>query len=164
GFYARSPSERAVRIIERLLDLGARRLADMDAAGIDKAILALTSPGAQALHDIEEAKRIARNANDHLAARCAAHPTRFIGMTTVAPQDPAWSAAEIRRGARELGFKGVQINSHTHGHYLDEPKFDPIFRALADTGQPLYIHPCSPPDNMIEPLLQAGLDGAIFGF
>jgi len=34
GFYAQSPSERAVGVIGRLLDLGARRLADMDAAGI----------------------------------------------------------------------------------------------------------------------------------
>ena len=85
-------------------------------------------------------------------------------MTTVAPQDPDWSAREIVRGARQLGFKGVQINSHTQGEYLDDPKFDPIFRALADTGQPLYIHPQSPPDAMIGPMLEAGLDGAIFGF
>jgi 2,3-dihydroxybenzoate decarboxylase len=68
------------------------------------------------------------------------------------------------RGARELNFKGVQINSHTQGEYLDHPKFDPIFRALADTGQPLYIHPSSPPDAMIGPMLESGLDGAIFGF
>ena len=85
-------------------------------------------------------------------------------MTTVAPQDPEWSAREIVRGARELGFKGVQINSHTQGQYLDHAKFDPIFRALAETGQPLYIHPSSPPDSMITPMLEAGLDGAIFGF
>jgi 5-carboxyvanillate decarboxylase len=94
----------------------------------------------------------------------AAHPDRYVGMATVAPQDPDWSAGEIMRGARQLGFKGVQINSHTQGEYLDHPKFDPIFRALAATGQPLYIHPSSPPDSMIGPMLDAGLDGAIFGF
>jgi hypothetical protein len=65
--------------------------------------------------DLAEAKGIATRANDYLAERCAAHPDRFIGLTAVAPQDPAWSAAEIRRGAGELGFKGVQINSHTQG-------------------------------------------------
>ncbi|GAM05543.1 amidohydrolase family protein [Novosphingobium sp. MBES04] len=164
GFYAKSPSERAMTIIERLLDLGERRLADMDAHGIDKAILALTSPGVQPLLDLDEAKGIALAANDYLAERCQAHPDRFIGMTAVAPQDPEWSAAEIRRGARELGFKGVQINSHTQGEYLDAAKFDPIFRALCDVGQPLYIHPSTPPDAMIDPMLEAGLDGAIFGF
>jgi 2,3-dihydroxybenzoate decarboxylase len=73
-------------------------------------------------------------------------------------------AREIVRGARQLGFKGVQINSHTQGAYLDQPRFDPIFRALAETGHPLYIHPATPPDAMIGPMVEAGLDGAIFGF
>jgi 5-carboxyvanillate decarboxylase len=163
GFYGRSPSERATKILERLLDLGEQRIRHMDETGIDKAVLALTSPGAQPLLDLAEAKNIARRANDFLAEQVAARPDRYVGMTTVAPQDPAWSAAEISRGA-SLGFKGVQINSHTQGEYLDEPKFDPIFRALADTGQPLYIHPATPPDSMIGPMLEAGLDGAIFGF
>jgi 2,3-dihydroxybenzoate decarboxylase len=164
GFYARSPSERAMLIIERLLDLGERRIADMDATGIDVAILSLTSPGVQPLLDTDEAKAMVARANDYLAERCAAYPTRFVGMTSIAPQDPEWSATEIRRGAAELGFKGVMVNSHTHGQYLDEPQFDPIFRALADTGQPLYIHPQTLPDAMIGGMIEAGLDGAIFGF
>jgi len=164
GFYGTSPSERAMATLERLLDLGERRLADMDAAGIDKAVLALTSPGVQPLLDPEEAKGIAQRANDLLAERCAAHPDRFLGMTAVAPQDPEWSAREIRRGAEELDFRGVQICSHMQGRYLDEPFFDPIFRALADTGQPLYLHPATPPDSMIGPMVEAGLDGAVFGF
>ena len=164
GFYGTSPSQRATEILERLLDLGDLRLAHMDQTGIDKAILALTSPGVQPLTDVAEARGIAVRANDTLADACQKHSARFIGMTAVAPQDPAWSAAEIRRGAQELGFKGVQINSHTQGHYLDEPQFDPIFRALCDTGQPLYIHPATLPDSMMGGMVDAGLDGAIFGF
>jgi len=163
GFYATSPSERAVEILERLMDLGERRIADMDAAGIDKAILSLTSPGVQPLLDIEQAKQIAANANDQLAAAVARYPDRFIGMTAVAPQDPHWSAAEIRRGA-DLGFKGVMINSHTQGEYLDEEKFDPIFKALVDVDQPLYIHPSTLPDEAMGSMIDAGLDGAVFGF
>ena len=156
GFYATSPSERATQIIERLLDLGEQRIRHMDETGIDKAVLALTAPGAQAILDLREAKQIAQRANDFLAEHVAARPDRYVGMTTVAPQDPEWSASEIIRGAKQLGFKGVQINSHTQGEYLDHPRFDPIFRALADTGQPLYIHPSPPPDSMIGPMLEAG--------
>lgn len=140
GFYGQSPSERATQILDRLLDLGERRIADMDATGIDKAILALTSPGVQPLLDTAEAKAIATRANDRLAQACETYPDRFIGMGTVAPQDPEWSAQEIHRGAKELGFKGIQINSHTQGRYLDEEFFDPIFRALVEVDQPLYIH------------------------
>jgi len=164
GFYGQSPSPRATQVLERLLDLGPHRIQHMDETGIDRAILALTSPGAQPILDLVEARGIAQRANDYLAEHVQARPDRYIGLTTVAPQDPLWSAQEIVRGARELGFKGVQINSHTQGEYLDLPKFDPIFRALADTGQPLYIHPATPPDAMIGPMLEAGLDGAIFGF
>jgi 2,3-dihydroxybenzoate decarboxylase len=162
GFYAQSPSERAREIMERLLDLDARRVADMNATGIDVAIIALTAPGVQPL-PVDEARPMVARANDALAEAVACHPERFAGMTSIAPQDPLWSAAEIRRGAK-LGFKGVMVNSHTQGEYLDDPKFDPIFRALVDVGQPLYIHPSTPPDSMIGPMLEAGLDGAIFGF
>jgi len=163
GFYGTSPSERATFILDRLLNLGEQRIADMDATGIDVAILALTAPGMQ-VFDADEAKAMASRANDTLAAAVEKYPKRYVGLSTVAPQDPEWSADEIRRGKGELGFKGVQINSHTKGEYLDHPKFDPILRACAETDQLLYIHPQSPPDRMIDPFLEAGLDGAVFGF
>jgi 2,3-dihydroxybenzoate decarboxylase len=45
GFYLRSEAERPKLIRERMVDLGARRLADMDATGIDMQLLLLTAPG-----------------------------------------------------------------------------------------------------------------------
>ncbi len=164
GFYGTSPSERTTFIRERLLDLGELRIQAMDAAGIDKAVLALTSPGTQSIHDPEEARRIAFNANNQLKDACERYPDRFHGMIAVAPIDPEWSAQELRRGKEELGFHGVQINSHTHGHYLDEEQFDPILRACADLDLPLYIHPQGLPDSMIGDMAEAGLDGAVYGF
>lgn len=164
GFYGTSTSERTTFIRERLLDLGELRIAAMDASGIDKAVLAMTSPGVQSLFDVEEAKGIASRSNDQLAAACAKYPDRFYGMTAICPQDPEWSATELKRGKEELGFHGVQVNSHTHGHYLDEPQFDPILRACADMEIPLYIHPQGPPDGMVGGMVDAGLEGAIFGF
>ena len=164
GFYGTSPSERTTFIRERLLDLGPLRIQAMDESGIDKAVLALTSPGVQSIYDADEAKRIARNANDHLKAACDKYPDRFYGMTAIAPQDPEWSVEELRRGKEELGFHGVQVNSHTHGHYLDEAQFDPILRACAEMDIPLYIHPQGLPDSMIGDMANAGLEGAIYGF
>ena len=164
GFYGTSPSERTTFIRERLLDLGELRIGAMDEAGIDKAVLAMTSPGVQTLFDVEEAKGIARRSNDILKAACEKYPDRFHGMIAVAPQDAEWSAEELKRGKEELGFHGVQVNSHTQGHYLDEPQFDPILRACAELNLPLYIHPQGPPDEMIGDMVGAGLDGAIFGF
>jgi 2,3-dihydroxybenzoate decarboxylase len=48
GFYMTNHSERTLFIKERLQDLGRLRLADMDAAGIDRQIISLTCPGVQA--------------------------------------------------------------------------------------------------------------------
>lgn len=163
GFYGTSPSERTTFIRDRLLDLDAPRIQAMDETGIDKAILSLTSPGGQ-VFEAEEAKAIVTKGNDVLAAAVERHPDRYYGMTSIAPQDAAWSVQEIKRGREELGFKGVMVNSHIQGHYLDEPQFDPILRACAEGDQLLYIHPQSPPDNMIAGMVEAGLDGALFGF
>lgn len=48
---------------------------------------------------------------------------RGAASPAVAPQDPAKAAQEIERGLRQLGLKGVIINSHTKGEYLDDPAF-----------------------------------------
>jgi 5-carboxyvanillate decarboxylase len=162
GFYSGSPSVRATTVIERLLDIGTRRLADMDAAGIDKAIIALTAPGTH-VFAADEAKRLATDANDHLAAACVSHPDRLIGMTAIAPQDPAWSAQEIQRG-HARGFKAVILNGHVNSEYTDDQKYWPIFEAAEALGTPIYLHPQGPSKGLIGPLLERGLDGAVFGF
>lgn len=163
GYYLGSSSERARNVSERLQDLGARRLADMDAAGIDMQIISLTSPGVQVLKP-DVAVEMARLANDQLAEAIRRHPTRFAGLIAVAPQNPAEAAKEIERGASKLGLRGVIINSHTLGEYLDKSKFWPIFEAAEAHGLPVYLHPNTPPAKMIEPFLESGLDGAMYGF
>ena len=162
GFYSGSPSARATSVIDRLQDLGARRLADMDSTGIDRAIIALTAPGAH-VFSAAEAKALAGDANDQLAAACRRHPARFVGMTAIAPQDPEWSAKEIERGAR-LGFKAVIHNGHVGGEYTDGEKYWPIFEAAEALGTPVYLHPQGPSKGLIGPLLERGLDGAVYGF
>ena len=162
GFYGGSPSARATSVLERLQDLGARRLADMDATGIDKAIIALTAPGTH-VFAAAEARALASDANDQLAAACKRHPDRFVGMTAIAPQDPVWSAKEIERGAK-LGFKAVIHNGHVGGEYTDDQKYWPMFEAAEALGTPVYLHPQGPSKGLIGPLLERGLDGAVFGF
>jgi 5-carboxyvanillate decarboxylase len=163
GFFMQSTAPRPAAVLARLQDLGERRIADMDAAGIDRQVISLTCPGTQIL-DRHRAVAMATLANDQLAEACRRHPDRFSGLTAVAPQDPEGAAAEIGRGAHDLGFKGVIINSHTQGEYLDNPKFWPILEAAEALDTPVYLHPNTPPKSMIGPLLEAGLDSAIYGF
>ena len=163
GFYLRSPGDRARFIIDRLQDLGPQRIADMDASGIDVQVLSLTSPGVQ-VFDAATANALATQSNDELAAAIAKYPTRYVGLAAAAPQDPAAAAKEIERGVSRLGLRGVILNSHTMGERLDDPKFWDIFAAAEALDVPVYLHPNSPPRDMIQPYLEVGLDGAVFGF
>ena len=163
GFYMSSPSERAKHIMRCLTDLDQIRIGHMDEAGIDMQIIALTAPGVQFM-ETASAVSFAKFANDELAAGVRRHPTRFAGMIAIAPQDPAAAAKEIQRGVNQLGMNSVIINSHTQGEYLSDPKFWEIFEAAQAHDTPIYIHPNTPPANMIQPFLESGLDGAIFGF
>lgn len=163
GFYSASPSARAQFILEGLHDLGEKRIADMDAAGIDHQIIALTAPGVQ-VFDPATASALAVDANDQLAEACRRHPDRFTGMVAVAPHDPANAVKEMERGVTKLGFRAVIVNSHIQGHYLDEPQFLPVLAAAEALDVPIYLHPNTPPPAMIKPFVEAGLDGAIFGF
>jgi 2,3-dihydroxybenzoate decarboxylase len=162
GFYL-GESPRAVQVMSRMTDLGALRLRDMDDSGIAQQILSLTSPGVQ-IFDAATGTSLAQLSNDYLASAIEKHPDRFHGLAAIAPQDPAEAVKELERGVRKLGLKGVIVNSHTRGEYLDDPKFWPIFEAAAALNVPIYLHPNTPPPAMIGPFLERGLDGAIYGF
>ncbi len=162
GFYG-GDSERAVTLRKRIQDLGSLRLADMDERGIDKQIISITCPGVQ-MFSPAEGSALAVEANDSLFDAVNKHPDRFTGLATIAPQDPETAAKELQRCVTKLGFKGVIVNSHVQNKYLDEPEFDPILAATAESGLPLYIHPNTPSKQLIPAFLDNGLDGAIFGF
>ncbi|HEY7191811.1 MAG TPA: amidohydrolase family protein [Vicinamibacterales bacterium] len=151
------------QLVDRLADIGHNRIADMDASGIDMQILSLTSPGVQ-VFDASTASAIAIDSNDQVAEAVRAYPGRYTALAAVAPHDPAGAAREIDRAVRRLGLKGVIINSHTRGEFLDDPKFWEIFEAAEALGVPIYIHPQAPPPAMIGPYVERGLEGALWGF
>jgi 2,3-dihydroxybenzoate decarboxylase len=150
-------------LVERLGDIGERRIADMDASGIDMQILSLTSPGVQ-VFDAATASSLAMETNEQLAEAIRRYPTRFAGLAAVAPHDPRGAAKEMDRAVRRLGMKGVIVNSHTRGEMLDDPKFWELFEAAEALNVPIYIHPQAPPPAMIGPYVDRGLEGALWGF
>ncbi|HXK54079.1 MAG TPA: hypothetical protein PK405_05290 [Hyphomicrobiales bacterium] len=83
------------RIKRRLFDCDTLRLEEMDAAGIDLAVLSVSGPGVQTEPDAALATSHARRANDELAGKVARHPKRLAGFAHLALQDPPmnWSAA-----------------------------------------------------------------------
>jgi 5-carboxyvanillate decarboxylase len=163
GYFLFNDSPRTNAIVERLQDVGERRIADMDASGVAKQVVSLTAPGVQ-IFDAPTAAALTVSYNDQLADAVRRYPGRLYGLAAIAPQDPAHAARELERAVRTLGMKGAIVNSHTQGEYLDDQKFWEIFESAEALGVPVYIHPQTPPRSMIEPFLDCGLDGAIFGF
>jgi 2,3-dihydroxybenzoate decarboxylase len=113
--------------------------------------------------DASTAASLSWECNDQLIEKVNANPDRFSGLAAIAPQNPAAAAKELQRAVK-LGLKGAVVNSHTQGEYLDDPKCWEIFEAAQALDVPIYIHPNTPPREMIGPFLPRGLDGAIYGF
>lgn len=143
-FYLASRSEQLGHdIVEQNADIGAKRLAYMDAAGIDIQVLSFTTPGPQAF-GAETAIPLARDANDRLFETMKAHPDRFAGFAALPTADPKAAADELERTVTRLGFKGAMIHGHTQGSFLDEKKYWVIFECAEALGVPIYLHPTLP--------------------
>ena len=149
-------------VCDQLPDLGPVRLAAMDSAGVDMQLIALTSPGVQ-VFDADTGSTLAAEANDILATAVKSNPTRFQGLAAVAPQAPKQAVKELER-ALGLGLKGVLINSHTKGDYLDAYAYRPLLEAIESLNLPMYIHPRPVPPGMYLPFEERHFTGAFWGF
>ena len=153
--------------LQRLQDLGAGRIAAMDAQGIDVSILALTPPGTQPL-PAGDALRLSRAANDIAAAAVAAVPTRLRSLSTLPMSAPADVAGELERAAG-IGHVGTMVYGRAGDRFLDDPVYDDFFAAAAQLGQPVFLHPQLPSAAVrdasyrgFDPLTDLGL--ATFGW
>ncbi len=145
---SKTPGSPIAKAFEQLCDVGEKRIAAMDAAGIDVQILSLTSPGVEQL-EAREAVVAAREANDFLGAAVRKYPTRFAGFAALPTAAPDTAVAELERTIREYGFKGAAINGHVRGRYLDDKFFWPILERAENLNVPIYLHPTQPPQAVI---------------
>jgi predicted TIM-barrel fold metal-dependent hydrolase len=150
NFYLTSRSEQiGHNILEQNMDLGDKRLAYMDAAGVDVQVLSFGSPGPQGF-DAQTAIPMARDANDRLFEAMQAHPDRFAGFAALPTAAPEAAGDELERCVAKLGFKGAMIHGHTQGSFLDEKKYWPIFERAAALDVPIYLHPTYPHPDAIK--------------
>jgi len=138
------PANKREALLARLTDFGEMRLATMDEAGIERAVLAVAGPGVQAERDTKTACRKAREANDFLAREIDKRAGRYSGFAHLAMQDAVAAADELERSMRELKFCGAMINGHTNGRYLDDRALDPFWERAQALDALIYLHPADP--------------------
>jgi 2,3-dihydroxybenzoate decarboxylase len=131
-------------VVGRLFDFGEVRLAAMDRAGIEIAVLGLAGPGVQIERDAAVARRGAAEANDFLARSIESRRDRYSGLAHLAMQDPLGAAKELERCIRDFGFVGAMINGHTNGQYLDDPALYPFWERVQEMNTIIYLHPTDP--------------------
>jgi 2,3-dihydroxybenzoate decarboxylase len=137
----------------------------MDQYGIDMQVLALGSPGLQALDDRAMAIDLAKKTNDYQAGVIQKHPDRFAGFAALPTQDPKAAADELERTVTQMGFKGAMIQGHTNWEYLDAQKYWVIWERAASLEVPIYLHindPSADSKKMYEEYPQ--LAGSMFGW
>ncbi|HWX82191.1 MAG TPA: amidohydrolase family protein [Xanthobacteraceae bacterium] len=139
---------RYANLMARLCDVGAKRIAEMDAAGIDMQVLSLSAPGVEQMA-AADAIAMARDTNDYLADAVKKHPTRFAGLAAVPTGAPEQAADELERRVQH-GFKGAVINGHNRGRYLDDRFYWPILERAEALNVPIYLHPTPPPQPVID--------------
>jgi uncharacterized protein len=144
---------------ERLREVGERRIAAMDEAGLEIQVISLTAPG---LHSLPpgDATRLQVETNDHIAELVNAHPDRFQGFATLAMPAPDAAAQELERAVTKLGLDGALLFGRTGERNLDHPDNWPVFEAAAALRAPLYIHP-QLPQPRVRAALYSGFDDEI---
>ncbi|WGS55157.1 amidohydrolase family protein (plasmid) [Paraburkholderia sp. D15] len=133
--------------LKALGDFGDRRIELMDKNGIDYVVLSLSGPGVQIEFHTDVAIRLARKANDDLAAQIHKRPDRYGGFAHLPMQAPEVAADELERCMRQLNFQGALINGHTNGIYLDDPQYDVFWERACALEAPIYLHPVCPLDR-----------------
>lgn len=161
GFPPPGASFGAANKRDELAEMGAKRLADMDAAGITVQVLSVSGPGADLLAG-DAAVTLARDYNDALARQTSARPDRYRGFAHLPMTVPEAAADELERAVTRLGFHGALVNGLTDGRFLDDPWFAPILARAEALDVPIYIHPGIPPAS-VRAAYYDGLPGPLSG-
>jgi aminocarboxymuconate-semialdehyde decarboxylase len=118
------------------------RIKDMDAAGVDLAIVSLTCPNAY-FGDEAVSLRAAQMVNDDMAEQQRARPDRIAWFTSLPFQYAHAAIAELDR-TTAAGAVGVMVIANIDGQDLTDPAFAPVWQAIDDKALPVLVHPTAP--------------------
>lgn len=155
---------------DAVLEVGEKRIANMDAGNVEIAVLSITTPGVQGLGDPSKMAEYTTKWNEYMAEKINAHPDRFKGLACLPIYDPALAINEIERLKDRKEFVGFMINGcDTTGNetakYLDDKRYDEMWSVIAENQTPIYVHPRGVPEGQVTTYQHyPPLHGAAWGF
>jgi aminocarboxymuconate-semialdehyde decarboxylase len=113
----------------------------MDRMGVDVQVVSPSPVDYHYWADADLAARIVGTLNEGIAALCARHPDRLVGLGGIALQHPMLAAGQLRHAVGTLGLAGAVIGTHAGGRDFSHPDFEPLWLAAEQTGAVLFVHP-----------------------
>ena len=117
------------------------KIAFMDAHKIDISVISLANPWLDFLPS-DQAGAAARKVNDEVEEICSRYEGRLYAFGTLPLSAPAEDIVEeIGRLSKMKHLRGVIMGTTGLGKGLDDPALDPIYRALEEKDQLIFLHP-----------------------
>ncbi|HVO26489.1 MAG TPA: amidohydrolase family protein [Candidatus Margulisiibacteriota bacterium] len=119
------------------------RLKDMDAMGIDQALLfpTLFAEYFPIVENPDAAFALARAYNDWIADFCSAAPRRLVPAAVLPLQDVSFAIRELQRVANK-GFRAAFIRpAFVNQRFPNHAYYAPLWKQLEDLGVAACIHP-----------------------
>jgi aminocarboxymuconate-semialdehyde decarboxylase len=121
-----------------------KRLAAMDAMGIDMEVLSINPFWYR--KDRDTAAAIVKINNARFAELCVAYPKRFAAFASLTLQYPDLAVQELEYAVQKQGLRGAAIGGSVAGQEFADPKFHPVWAKAEELGAVLFIHPQSTPE------------------
>ena len=124
-----------------------RRIADMDAMGVD--VQAVSPAPLQYYYGLEPelGRDASRVINDHIASIVEANSDRLVGLANVPMQSPEFAVAELERAVNELGMRGCEISTNVAGAELSEERFRKFWAKAEELDVVVFMHPSGPSEG-----------------
>ena len=112
----------------------AYQLADMDAAGVDTAILS------GSIYQEWMSVAASKVFNREMADLQQQYGNRFVGLAHVPPFGEDGALEELERAIKEYGLKGVCITTSFKGLYPDDKAYWPFYQKVNELDVPIFVH------------------------
>ena len=123
----------------------------MDEAGIDMAVVSLSTPGVHT-GDSAKAQALARHCNEFAAELLRERPDRFASFACLPLPDVEASLEELSYAADVLGLDGFVLFTNSNGVYMGDPVLEPVFQELERREAVVFVHPNPSPDAIAHSL------------